>query len=146
MQVFKAFFKVLRASFPSIILYVAIFIGISLIFSGNVMNNAVDGFTVESVNLAVINRDGDTPLLRGLTDYLTKDNHLVDLPDDSERLQDALFYREVSYIVLVEDGFTDRFLAGEPVTLDAVKVPDSTTGLLLRPAYRKVSEHRPALP
>lgn len=128
MQVFKAFFKVLRASFPSTVVYLAVFIGISLIFSGNVMNNAVDGFTVESVDVAVINRDGDTPLLRGLTDYLSQGNHLVDLPDDSERLQDALFYREVSYIVLVEDGFTNRFLAGEPVTLDAVKVPDSTTG------------------
>ena len=106
MQVFKAFFKVLRASFPSTVVYLAVFIGISLIFSGNVMNNAVDGFTVESVDVAVINRDGDTPLLRGLTDYLSQGNHLVDLPDDSERLQDALFYREVSYIVLVEDGFT----------------------------------------
>ena len=31
---------------------------------------------------------------------------MVELPDDTETLQDAIYYRNVSYILIVPDGFS----------------------------------------
>jgi ABC-2 type transport system permease protein len=55
----------------------------------------------------------------------------VDLPDDAQKLQDALFFREIEYIVRVPKGFAQGFLKGEAVQLEKTAVPASVSEIFL---------------
>jgi ABC-2 type transport system permease protein len=66
-----------------------------------------------------------TPLIDAFKDELSKTANFVDIPDETEALQDALYYRSVSYILRVPEGFTEKFMAGEDVKLEKTVVPNS---------------------
>ncbi len=127
MPVFKAYFKVLRAALPGIVSYMAIFLALSVVFTFAAPSSAGGQFTQSKIAMAVINRDGESPVATGLTDYLASTNKLVDLPDNPDQLQDALFFRRVEYVVIIPAGFEAGFLADDDVALERVAVPGSTS-------------------
>lgn len=128
MQVFRAYFKVLRAYAGSIAIYMAVFIGISTLIWRASPRSVVTEFFETKTPVAVINRDGDAPLAQGLADYIADNFTVVPYPDDPEKLQDALFYRKVHYVVIIPEGFSAEFMAAgandEPV-IQKVVLPDS---------------------
>lgn len=125
MPVFRAYFKVMRVALPIMLIYLATHLGVAAIssFHGNPAQ-AMD-FSQTKVPMAIINRDGASPLVDGLTAYLADVHRKVSLPDDPEELQDALYFRNVEYIVIIPRGFSTGFLAGEKVALQKVIVPNS---------------------
>ena len=127
MQVFKAYFKVMRGSAVSLAISLSIFLGLAVLFSFVAPKAAVGGFEPTRTPVAVINRDGDAELAQGLADYLARTNRLVPYPDDEESLQDALFYRKVEYIAIIPSGFSNAFMSGEECAIRKVIVPDSTS-------------------
>ena len=48
---------------------------------------------------------------------------MIDIPDDNEKLQDALFFREIEYIIRVPKGFGENLMMGK-----AVELEDCNTG------------------
>lgn len=127
MQVFNTFFHVIRKSLPSISIYMAVFILISIITAQSYTSVTSTDFTESDTNIAIIDRDGGSPMMEGLKAYLGQTNTLVDLPDDTERLQDELFYRNVEYIAIIPEGFTDSFEKNGTAEMETVVVPDSTS-------------------
>lgn len=127
MQVFKAYFKVMRGSAVSLAISLSIFMGLTVIFSFNAPKTAMGDFESARTPVAIINRDGDAGLARGLVDYLAATSQVVPYPDDEEKLQDALFYRKVEYIAIIPQGFSDRFMSGGDCSIQKVIVPDSTS-------------------
>lgn len=106
-------------------LYIAIFLTIAIAAQKMTGGNQ-SGFKQESLNIAVIDRDGGK-LARGLADYLAQYHTLVDLPDDPSVIQDRMFYREVYYIVTIPEDFEERCLYGDEL-LPVTKVPSSNSG------------------
>lgn len=70
MQVFKTYFKVIRASAGLIFMYLAIFISIAVMISVMSPSSGSVEFSETKTRVAVINRDGDAALAKGLSDYI----------------------------------------------------------------------------
>ena len=127
MQVFRAYFKVMRASAGGIAIYLVVFLGLSVMFSSAGAPRTMGDFTQTKTPIAVINRDKDAPLAQGLASYLAETNNAIPYPDDAEKLQDALFFRNVEYIAIIPDGFSADFMAGRRCAVQKVIVPDSVS-------------------
>lgn len=129
MQVFKLYFKLLKGALPSLVVYVFIFLGLTVISTLNSKNNDVTVFNESKVDIAFINKDEDSELIKGFKEYLTKSCNIVEgIKNEEESLQDALFFRRVEYIVTIPEGFTKDFLNGQVPTVEKLTVPDSTRG------------------
>ncbi|MCI9415700.1 MAG: ABC transporter permease [Clostridiales bacterium] len=131
MPVFKAYFRVFLKVLPSLFIYVGIFIAISVIATTVSQDTFSGDFEQTDVNIAVIDREGGSPLVEGMKAYLGKTNTFVEIEDDPEALQDALFFRKVEYILIVPEGYTDSFLSGGTMKLDKLTVPDSMNAAYL---------------
>lgn len=126
MQVFKLCLKILRKNIPSMLIYIIIFLVISLILSSTMTNEQQQDtlFTQAKSNIAFICEE-NTPLIDGFKQELGRVANFVELPDEHEALQDALYFRSVSYILRVPEGFTESFMQGENVQLEKTTVPNS---------------------
>jgi ABC-2 type transport system permease protein len=131
MQVYKAFFKIIHKNLPEILIYISIFLFFAVFLSSTGSNTQITGFTETKSNIVFINYDKDSKLIEGLRNYLEKNAALVDMEDDTKKLQDALFYREIEYIVKVPEGFTEGLLNGKDVYLEKTTVPDSAAGIYI---------------
>jgi ABC-2 type transport system permease protein len=131
MQVFKSFFRVIRSNAAQLSIYVVVFAALSIAFTNFSPAAAETDFSKTRINFAFINRDVESPLVKGLLDYLGENGNLVTQEDDPEALQDALFFRDVEYIVYVPSGFRDQFLRGEAARLQRRTAPDSQSGRYL---------------
>ena len=131
MQVYKAFFKVIQKNRGLILIYLVVFMVLALLLSSTYNPPQDTDFTKVKVNIAFINDDGDSQLVDGLKTYLGENATLVDLPDDTQKLQDALFFRQVEYILRVPAGFTEAMLSGQDVQLEKTTVPDSTSNVYM---------------
>ncbi len=127
MQVFRAYFKVMRGSAASLAISLSVFLGLAVLFSFIAPAAATSEFEPARTPVAVINRDGDAQLAQGLVDYLARAGRLVPYPDDEEKLQDALFHRRVEYIAIIPPGFSDAFMSGGDCAIQKVIVPKSTS-------------------
>lgn len=127
MPVFKAYFKVMRSSVVVLLVNLAVFMGLVVLFSVIAPDAAPQSFEPTRTPLAVINRDGDAALARGLAEYLLEAGLAEPLPDDLEKMQDALFFRQVEYIAIIPAGFSESFMARESPVIEKAVVPDSTS-------------------
>lgn len=131
MQVYRAFFKVIYKNLTQIIIYVGIFLFFAVLLSKTYSNPVSTSFTDTKVNIAFINYDTDSKLVKGLEDCLSKSANILNIPDDNQKLQDALFFRKVEYIVKVPKGFTEDLLGGKTVQLEKSTVPNSTSSIYM---------------
>jgi ABC-2 type transport system permease protein len=131
MQVYKAFFKIIYKNLSQMVIYVVVFILLAVTLTNTYTNPVNTNFTETKINIAFINNDTDSKLVKGLKDYLSKNANIVNIPDNTQKLQDALFFRQVEYIVKVPKGFTDGLLSGKSVQLEKTTLPSSTSGIYM---------------
>lgn len=131
MQVFKLCGRVMWKNKITIFIYLAIFLFIALIVAAAYTRQpAYSGFTTQKTDLAFYAEE-DTPLVEGLRAALAENANFVEVKDTSEARADALYYRDVNYIVRVPKGFTAAFLAGEDPQLETTSVPGSFSAAYL---------------
>lgn len=127
MPVFKLCMKIVRKNMPSMMIYIVIFLGIAILVSkANAPAPQDGGFSQTKTTVAFYSEE-DTPLVQGLKKELAKTCNFTEIPNETEKLQDALFFRNVDYILRIPKGFTDRFLRGETPKLAKTIVPDSVS-------------------
>lgn len=155
MQVFKAYFKVMRSSKQVLLINLGVFMALTVMFSATAPETDVQIFEPNKMGIAVINRDAGAPLAHELAMHLARIGDIVDLPDEREALQDALFFRRVEYIAIIPEGFSQEFMNGETPLIQKVIVPNSSSSFyvdmeinkflnaakLLRDYDKKHSEH-----
>ncbi|MBU3142886.1 ABC transporter permease [Clostridium sp. CF012] len=137
MQVFKAYFKIIKANMGQLIIYLTIFLAISVLYSTMTTTKNEESFSQTKTNVAFVNLDENTALLTGFKEYLSKNANFIDIENKQENLQDALFFRDVDYIITVPVDFTQNFLLGKPVELQKTIVPNSTTRMYVDMAINK---------
>ncbi len=115
MQIFKAFFKVLKKSIPSSLIYIIIFLSISLVFA---FSGQEDKTVFEQTELifCIFDQD-DSAESRSLVSYIGKQHELVDLEQDEDILLDALYYERVNCILLIKSGYAKQLAAGNTENL-----------------------------
>jgi len=131
MQVYKAFFKIIGKNLPQLMIYVVVFLFIAVFMAKTYINPASTDFTQTKVNIAFINQDIGSKLVEGLNNYLIEHANLVSVPDEPQKLQDALFFRHVEYILRVPEGFTEGLLHGENVQLEKTTIPNSMSSVYI---------------
>ncbi len=129
MQVYKAFFKIVRKRLGSVSMYFIIFIGIAIAMAKMGMNNEVGNFEQTKLNIAIENLDQGR-LGEGLMEQLSLNNTVTPIPETDDELMDQMFNRRLDYVLYIPADFTSRFLAGErEELLTNQKVPSTTTGM-----------------
>lgn len=111
MTVFKTFLKVLNASKIPIIMYTVI-----LIFFGgfNFKNNDKStSFVASKPDVLIVNYDNEEGITSSLIEYITKNSNSVDIEKNENAINDALFYRDVNYIIYIPTNFRTDLLAGK---------------------------------
>lgn len=128
MQVFKAYFKIVKRRLSSVAIYFVIFCALSIGLTLLGGKEDEKKFTQTGLNIAVQNED-DGKLATALVKYLSETNEVTTETKNEEELLDAVFFRELDYVLYIPKDFTKRFLAGEREHLLVdKKVPSSTTG------------------
>lgn len=111
MTVFKAFFKVLNKCKVVVITY-TIFLIFFGAFNMQTSDNSVN-FVASKPDILIINQDSDEKITKNLLEYMKKNSNIVNIKNDEQSINDALFYRDVNYIIYVPKNYGKDFLDGK---------------------------------
>lgn len=138
MTVFKAFFQIIREYKGTVILYTALLIGFSIF---NMSTNETSmTFTPNKPDIYIVNGDQGEKLSAHLVSYLKKNCHLVSLKNDEEKINDAIFYRDVNYVVYIPQHYSQDVLSGKDPEISIKSTGDYQASLaqMLLERYIKV--------
>lgn len=110
MTVFKTFLKVLNKCKLPIIMYTVFLIffgGFNMQTSENNTN-----FVAEKPDVLIINKDEEKGITKNFVDYIENNSNIIDIEDNEEKINDALFYRDVNYIIHIPENYREEFLKG----------------------------------
>jgi len=124
MTVFKTYFKILKKQLPSILIYMLVFLALSVMFTWG-KRDKNDSFSARKVKVMVINEDGSNEFLNAFLNYLERYADFVQPMEDEEARKNALFFREVEYILTIPKGFTEDFFNMGPMTMSKDTAPGS---------------------
>lgn len=111
MNTFKAFLKILSKNRFLVIMYIAILVilNISIMSSKEAKND----FVSIKPDIYIANKDEEKGITKDLIRYLNDNCNVVKLKDNNDAISDALFYRDVNYIIYIPKNYNDDFLAGK---------------------------------
>lgn len=127
MIVFSTFWRIVKKYKGTILLYTVMLI----MFSGiNLTSNSTnDMFTPTKPNIFIVNKDSNMGLTKNLINYLKKNTNVVSLKDDEEKINDALFYRDISYVIYIPKNYSKDVLDKKDVTINIKSSKDYTSSL-----------------
>ena len=119
MIVFKTMLKIFNKNKALLILYT----GILIFFTAFSLNNSdsTTSFSATKPKILVINNDKDTKITNNLIKYIKKNSDKIDIKDNEEAIDDALFYEDIHYIVYIPKNYTEDFLNHKNPKLDIKK-------------------------
>lgn len=139
MTVFKAFLKVLNKCKGIVILYSVILISFGAFnFKTNDQNMS---YQDTKPDILIINNDLGSKITDNLVSYLEQTSNIVDIENNEEALNDALFYRDVNIIVEIPEGFSHDLEEGLNPQLIIKKTGDynSSYAEILLNKYLKIA-------
>ena len=122
MTVFKAFLKVLNKCKIPIITYTVIlvvFAGFNMQTSDNSTN-----FVATKPDVLIINNDKESEITKNLIEYIKNNCNIKDIKNDDEAINDALFYRDVNYIIYIPKNYKEEFLNGKKTEIQIKSTGD----------------------
>lgn len=130
MQLFKVFFKILNKNKGQLIMYTVIYLSLALLMSSVMKEQAEEEFTGVSLDIALENKD-QGKLGAALEQYLGERHRLKEMPKGKEALQDAIYYEEIDYVMVIPEDFSEKFAAGDRENLlEGTVVPKSSSSYL----------------
>lgn len=111
MTVFKSFWKVVFKYKGTIILYT-----VMLIFFGGLnmsSNNNTTNFVDSKPDILIINKDEEKGLTKNLINYIENNSNIIDIKNDEDKINDALFYRDVNYVIYIPENYRNDILNGK---------------------------------
>ena len=120
MTVFNTFWKIIKKYKGTIILYTVMLI----VFGGlnTTTNDTGIEFSSSKPDILIVNNDKYEGITKNLVDYLTDNSNMIDIKDDESARDDALFYRDISYIIYIPKNYRADTLNGKTVELEIKKV------------------------
>lgn len=139
MIVFKTFLKVLKACKVPIIMYTVFLIA----FGGINMQTSDTGtnFVASKPDILIINNDKEEGITKSLIDYIKQNSNIIDIKDNEDAINDALFYRDVNYIIYIPDNFREDFLNNKNPKIEVKSTGDYQASLaeMMLERYLKVA-------
>lgn len=138
MTVFNTFWKVINKYKGTIILFTVMLVTFGGI--NTTSNNSTVDFTNSKPDIIIVNNSGNNDLTKNLISYLEKNTNVKDVKNTEEARNDALFYREVNYIIYIPKDYQKDVLSGKTPEIDIKTVGDYTSSLaeMLLTRYLKI--------
>lgn len=138
MTVFNTFWKVINKYKGTIILFTIMLVAFGGI--NTTSNNSTVDFTNSKPDIIIVNNSGNNALTKNLISYLKKNTNVKNIKNTEEARNDALFYREVNYIVYIPKDYQKDVLSGKTPVIDIKTVGDYTSSLaeMLLTRYLKI--------
>lgn len=124
MQVFKAYFLIILRNIPQMLIFLTIFLALSIAFANMGVGNVAEEFVESKPSIALFVED-ESEISRAFAEYLSSRSNVKDIPDDEASLRDALFFGDITYILRIPAGFADSLKDDEPAGLIREAAPDS---------------------
>ena len=123
MQVYKLFFQVLRKQKGQIIMYLVIFLSVTLAAASQGGKTGEATFSPTTYKFAVMDAD-NSEISRALIAYLEQGNEKVHIEDKKEVIQDEIYNRSISCVLRIPSGFFESYLSGsENKKMEVIGVP-----------------------
>ena len=106
--------KVMRKRLPSAMIYIIVFVVISIIVTN--ASTKDNKFEVTKLDICVFDED-DTPESRALIDFIGKSNDIDEIENDRDTIIDSLYYKRVNYALIIKKGYAERLAAGDTADL-----------------------------
>ena len=138
MTVFNTFWKVINKYKGTIILFTVMLVTFGGI--NTTSNSSSVDFTNSKPDIIIVNNSGNNALTKNLISYLKKNTNVKDVKNNEEARNDALFYREVNYIIYIPKDYQKDVLSGKTPEIDIKTVGDYTSSLaeMLLTRYLKI--------
>ena len=130
MSVFSVCLRILKKNLPTISIYFIVFVFVSSIITIMTSPSALGEFGKTKLPIALFAEE-NTALVEGLKESLAQQANFVQIEDNREKLQEAMFYRRVHYILRIPSGFTESFIQGRPIVLQRTSIPDSMSAIYI---------------
>lgn len=127
MIVFKTFLKVLNKCKTPIIMYT-----VFLIFFGGFRLQTEDNstnFVATKPDVFIVNYDESVGITKSLIEYMEKTSNIISIKETEEAMNDALFYRDVSYIIEIPKNYRNDFLSSKNPKIEVKKTGDYEASL-----------------
>ena len=111
MTVFKTFCKIANKYKATIIMYTVILIAFAG-FNMQTSDNSTS-FVASKPDVLIINQDEEVGITENLVKYIEANTNIVNIEKDEEAINDALFYRDVNYIIYIPKNYRQDFLEGK---------------------------------
>jgi len=131
MQVFKAYFKIIKKNIPMLSIYMVIFLSVVIGITTSSRTREMASFSQTRSNVAIVNEDKGAALSDGLVGFIDKNATIIDPGKGEEALRDALFYQRIDYILRIPEGFAMAFMNGEKSRLEETTGIDQTAGMYM---------------
>ena len=122
MTVFKTFWKILNKNKITVIIYTVML----LIFGASNMQTSENNmsFIASKPDVLIINYDEEKGITKDLIKYITANSNIIEIENDEEKINDALFYREVNYIIYIPKNYHKDFMEGKNPELEIKSAGD----------------------
>lgn len=115
MTVFKTYLKILNKNKFLIILYTVILIFFAIFNMKN--QNTTSQFVAEKPDILIVYEEEPVGIVNHFISYIEKNSTLKEIKNTEEARDDALFYRDVNYIIYIPKDFRTQFLEGKKINL-----------------------------
>ncbi len=109
MQVFKAYLKVLKRKAPVCLIWITVFVVISVIISRSATNEK--SYSDSQLKICIFDED-NTEASRAFSEFIGSKHELVELENDKDTILDALYYEEVDYALIIKKGYEESVING----------------------------------
>ena len=127
MTVFKTFLKVLNKSKMPIILYTVILVFFGA-FNMQTSENSTN-FVASKPDILIINKDKEEGITKNLIKYIKENSNIKEIENNEQAINDALFYRDVNYIIYIPENYREEFLKGENPEIEIKSTGDYQASL-----------------
>ena len=127
MTVFKAVLKVLKKNIFIVILYTIIFLSFGTLNFKT--NNTSNTFKQTKPSVVIINKDDNKGITKGFIKYVKKNSKIKKIENDEKSINDALFFGDVDYVIIIPKNFNNNFLQGNNPKLDIKTTPSYLSSL-----------------
>lgn len=127
MTVFKTVLKILNKNKIIVIAFTVIL----LIFGVSNMQTSEKSmnFVASKPDVLIVNYDKDEGITKDFIKYITDNSNIVDIKIDEGKINDALFYRDVNYVIYIPENYSKDFMDGKDVELEIKSTGDYQASL-----------------
>lgn len=138
MTVFKTFLKILNKNKFVVLLYTIILLVFGVFNMTTSENNT--NFIATKPDILIINKDEEIGLTKNLIEYIKDNSNIIDIKLEEDSVNDALFYRDVNYIIYIPENYRQTILNGEEPEIQIKSTGDyqSSYAKMLLSRYIKI--------